>query len=97
LNFALIWTSEKNPSTDGTGLEGWLFTSELFKTPLAYIEWFTPFHVHDPNSGMFVVSRSTRMHQAFVEVIPIERVVCSCHLIPDFGDEMDQRWTPENV
>ena len=29
LDFMLIRMSEKNPSTDGTGLEGWLFTSEL--------------------------------------------------------------------
>jgi len=28
LDFALIHTSEKNPTTDGTGLAGWLCTSE---------------------------------------------------------------------
>ncbi|KAI5983672.1 hypothetical protein EDD15DRAFT_2178657 [Pisolithus albus] len=66
-------------------------------TPLAYIEWFTPFHAREPASDMYIVSRSTRMHRRFAEIIPIERIVRSCHLIPDFGKERDSRWTAANV
>ena len=70
---------------------------DQFKTPLAYIEWFMLFHSHNSNTSMFVVSQSTQMHCSFTEVIPIERFMCSCHLIPDFGNEMDHRWTADNV
>ncbi|KAI5985083.1 hypothetical protein EDD15DRAFT_2374582 [Pisolithus albus] len=113
LDFALIRTGDSNPSTDGTCLEGLrvaqvrvIFTLPHHypkallvqnPTPLAYIEWFTPFHAREPASDMYIVSRSTRMHRRFAEIIPIEHIVRSCHLLPDFGKERDSRWTAANV
>lgn len=65
--------------------------------PLAYIEWFTPFHRVDTSTGLYVLSRSTRMHHPYGELVPVDRIVRNCHLIPKFGREMDLRWTSANV
>ncbi|KAI6041454.1 hypothetical protein EDC04DRAFT_2867103 [Pisolithus marmoratus] len=113
LDFALIRTGDSNPSTDGTCLEGLRvaqvrvvstlphhYPKALLiqnPTPLAYIKWFTPFHACEPASDMYIVSCSTRMHCHFAEIIPIECIVHSCHLLPDFGKERDSRWTAANV
>ncbi|KAI6041018.1 hypothetical protein EDC04DRAFT_2566221 [Pisolithus marmoratus] len=94
LDFALICTGDSNPSTDGTCLEALLTQNP---TSLAYIERFTPFHAHEPASDMYIVSHSTCMHCHFAEIIPIEHIVCSCHLLPDFGKERYSRWTAVNV
>ncbi|KIJ62061.1 hypothetical protein HYDPIDRAFT_176793 [Hydnomerulius pinastri MD-312] len=69
----------------------------LCSSPLAYIEWFTPLQVHEANSGMFVVSRSTHMHRRFAEIVPVEHIVCSCHLLPDFRREKDPGWNADNI
>ncbi|KAJ6580316.1 hypothetical protein B0H10DRAFT_2341498 [Mycena sp. CBHHK59/15] len=72
-DFALIRTSERNPVTDGTALEGLRIAQArvLFKfptyypspfntaKPLAYVEWFTPFSRPEVNSDLFVVRRSS--------------------------------------
>ncbi|GBE78714.1 hypothetical protein SCP_0116050 [Sparassis crispa] len=109
LDFALVRTGEFNPVTAGTPLEGLrvahirvLFALPehypvLAQHPLAYIEWFTPLRRMDPDSELFVVSPSTRMHQPYGEIISIDRIVRNCHLVPNFGREMDSRWTTQNV
>ncbi|KAI6043565.1 hypothetical protein EDC04DRAFT_2866246 [Pisolithus marmoratus] len=66
-------------------------------TPLAYIEWFMPVHSHESASDMYIISHSTCMQYCFTEIIPVEHIVCSCHLIPDFGKEKDSRWMAANV
>ncbi|TBU32490.1 hypothetical protein BD309DRAFT_838258, partial [Dichomitus squalens] len=53
--------------------------------PLAYVEWFTAFHVVDPITGMNVVAPSTRSHRRYATVIPVTDIVRSCHLIPNWG------------
>lgn len=68
-----------------------------YSQPLAYVEWFTPFHAVDPSSGLMSISRSTRMHRRFGEVIPLDQIVRSCHLVPQFGRVKDPQWTWENV
>ncbi|KAL6305612.1 hypothetical protein BKA93DRAFT_844890 [Sparassis latifolia] len=109
LDFALVQTGETNNSTVGTPLEGLriahiraIFTLPHYypartQHPLAYIEWFTPFHRKDQDSGLYIVSASTRMHQPYGEIITIDRIAQNCHLIPVFGCKMDSRWTAKNV
>ncbi|KZT23234.1 hypothetical protein NEOLEDRAFT_1149515 [Neolentinus lepideus HHB14362 ss-1] len=63
----------------------------------AYVEWFTPFSAVDPTTKMHSVSRSTRNGHRNTEVITMDHIVGSCHLIPKFGTKVDLRWTAENV
>lgn len=65
--------------------------------PLAYVEWFTPFHVVDPVTGMNVVSPSTRSHHRFSTVITDTDLVRSCHLIPNWGRVMNRRTVPSTA
>ncbi|KAI1782117.1 hypothetical protein LXA43DRAFT_906712, partial [Ganoderma leucocontextum] len=65
--------------------------------PLAYVEWFTPFNVVDPSTGMYVVSHSTRQHRRNVAIIPITDIVRTCHLIPYWGKEANRTWTSGNI
>ncbi|KAF8122220.1 hypothetical protein EV363DRAFT_1183475 [Boletus edulis] len=52
--------------------------------PLAYIHWFKPLQTFDDNVKMFCVSRSTRQRRPHAEIIPVDRIVQHCHLIPRF-------------
>ncbi|OBZ76393.1 hypothetical protein A0H81_03785 [Grifola frondosa] len=109
LDFAFIRTGERNTVTDGTPLQGLRIAHVriIFKLPhhypvhsphpLAYIEWFTPLHRFDEDAGLFTVTRSTRMQQPYGEIITVDRIVRSCHLIPKFGREIDSRWKADNV
>ncbi|KAJ7462850.1 hypothetical protein FB451DRAFT_1494885 [Mycena latifolia] len=53
--------------------------------PLAYIEWFTPLRTPDPLDGYYHLTRSTRQHGPYAEIITADRIVRSAMLIP-------QRW-----
>ncbi|KAH7906731.1 Zn-finger domain-containing protein [Hygrophoropsis aurantiaca] len=101
---------ETNAHTEGTWLHRkrvaqvrFIFTlPEHLRQPrtptrLAYIEWFTPFRSRDPVNAMHSVSRSYLNRSPRAEVIPIERIVCSCHLVPKFGTHASQEWTMDNV
>lgn len=63
-----------------------------YSEPLAYIEHFTPFHQIDPHSLMYRVRRSKKDGYPNAEVIPISRIIRSCHLIPDFGHRAPREW-----
>ncbi len=65
--------------------------------PLVYLEWFTPFHAVDHATGLFTVSRSTRMHQVYGEVVEADRLVRNCHLAPKYPRTKDPSWTSETV
>ncbi|KAI0694820.1 hypothetical protein C8Q76DRAFT_634235 [Earliella scabrosa] len=65
--------------------------------PLAYVEWFTPFQVVDPATGMYIVSHSTRQHRRFASIIPITDIIRTCHLIPVWGKRIDPSWTSDTV
>lgn len=65
--------------------------------PLAYVEWLTPFGAVDIASGLHTVTRSTRMHQPYAEIIEVDRILRSCHLVPMFGRVIEPSWTAENV
>ena len=65
---------------------------------LAYIEWFTPFRAPHPDTGLFPVSRSSRNNGPVSEIIPLNSIVCSCHLIPRFGtDYQPAKWDSDTV
>ncbi|KAH9916094.1 uncharacterized protein BXZ73DRAFT_92534 [Epithele typhae] len=65
--------------------------------PLAYVEWFTPFQAYHEDTGMYVVSPSTRNHHRYTSIIPITSVVRTCHLLPVFGKKIASSWTSDNV
>ena len=62
-----------------------------------YVEWLTPFHSLDPATGMYVVSRSTRMHRPYAEIVEASRLVRNCYLQPVCGRAMDRAWTSDKV
>ena len=64
---------------------------------LAYIEWFRPFGVRDHTTSMFVVAPATRNQVSFSQVVELEDIVRSCHLIPKFGSVVSLDWTRDNV
>ncbi|KAJ6552943.1 hypothetical protein B0H19DRAFT_1210996 [Mycena capillaripes] len=78
LDFALI-------RTDGTALAGLrvaqvkvIFQVPSYypgkKGPLAYIEWFTPLRTPDPLDGYYHLTRSSRQHGPYAEIIMVDRI-----------------------
>ncbi|KAG1872229.1 hypothetical protein F4604DRAFT_1881036 [Suillus subluteus] len=87
-----------NAYTRGTGLEGLQVVQVqlLFNIPshlhisgqpyqVALIEWFTPFCACDGVTKMHSVSQSYSGQAPRTEVIPMSRIMGSCHLLPKFG------------
>lgn len=71
-----------------------------YSTPLAYVRWFRKFSTtrKDQATNMYNVAASTRDGgYANTSIIPITHIVRSCHLIPVFGNQVDDSWTHENV
>jgi hypothetical protein len=64
---------------------------------LAYIEWFKPFAQPEQLTGMYILSRATRDGLPMAEVVPLDRLVGSAHLVPRFGTDVDKRWRHETV
>ena len=64
--------------------------------PLAYVEWFTPFRAIDKASGLYILSPSTRQHQSYAEIVEVNRIVRSCHLIPR-ARIIDPSWSTSNI
>lgn len=65
--------------------------------PLAYVEWFTPFGAKDSLTDMYTVTRSSRNHHVYAEIIYADRIVRNVHLVPKFGKWRDNSWTADNV
>ncbi|KAJ7017848.1 hypothetical protein C8F04DRAFT_978411 [Mycena alexandri] len=93
LDCALIRTGESNSFTAGTALAGLRVAQVkvIFQVPshypgkpgpLAYIEWFTPLRRPDDTDGYYHLSRSSRQHGPYAEIIPVDRIVRSAMLIP---------------
>ena len=67
------------------------------------MEWFTKFSSLHPDHGLYKVSCSTKHDPrlgAFVrlgEVVTVNNLECSCHLIPDFGPIALHGWTSSTV
>ena len=68
-----------------------------YRSPLAYIEYFTPFTTQRPNVDMFLVKRLWVGGKRDCAVISVESIRCSCHLIPVFGKEVILTWMYEDV
>jgi hypothetical protein len=65
---------------------------------LAYIEWFTPFRAPHSDSGLYPVIRASRNNSPVSEIIPIDSIVSSCHLIPKFGTKFHPaKWDADTV
>ncbi|KAF7798192.1 hypothetical protein EIP86_009409 [Pleurotus ostreatoroseus] len=69
----------------------------LANEPLAYVEWFTPFHTRDQDLGMYTVTRSTRNHSRRASIIPISHIARTCHLIPVWGRSIDRTLSSRDV
>jgi hypothetical protein len=100
----------ENESTVGTALAGLraarvraIFSlPDRFRTPgrptvVAYVQWYTPFRAPDPIHGLRTITRATRNRRPFAEVISIDRIARSCHLLPSFGRHADRSWHSDNV
>ncbi|KAI0258049.1 hypothetical protein BC834DRAFT_847697 [Gloeopeniophorella convolvens] len=62
---------------------------------LAYVELFTKLRSHDPHSGMYTVSPSTRQRRRNVMVVAVDDILFPCHLIPksSAASSWPQRWS----
>ncbi|KAI0690630.1 hypothetical protein BC835DRAFT_1280656 [Cytidiella melzeri] len=65
--------------------------------PLVYLEWFTPFHTPDTVTGLHIITRSTRRHLPYGEIVEADRIVRNCYLQPKCGRVQDVGWTSEAV
>jgi len=69
----------------------------LYPHPLAYVEWFTSLRCHDPISGQYIVTHSTRNHRRNVLVISADRFARTCHLQAQCGRYISSDWSSGNV
>ena len=65
--------------------------------PLAYVEWYTPLRRHDPTTGLFLVSRSTRNGKPNASIVSVDQICRAAHLIPKYGASVDRRLTKDNA
>ncbi|KAF8970183.1 hypothetical protein BDZ97DRAFT_1652882, partial [Flammula alnicola] len=106
-----VGDANENQHTKGTYLEG-LRVAQLraiFALPehlrhsrlpnqLAYIEWFTTFRAPHADSGLFPLTRASRNNGPITEIIPLDSIVSSCHLIPRFGTKYHPaKWDSDTV
>jgi len=67
-------------------------------TRLTYIEWFTPFHAPHADSGLFPVTRTSWNNGPLTDIVPLNSIVSSCHLIPRFGTKYyPAKWDSDMV
>jgi len=68
-------------------------------THLAYVEWFSPFSaVPEVNHHLYKVTRSmTRDGHRSATIIPVESILYSVHLLPNFGPSIPQHWDSSSV
>ena len=64
--------------------------------PLAYVEWFTPFCAIDKASGLYILSPSTQQHQPYAEIVEVNHIIRSRHLIP-CARIIDPSWSTSNI
>lgn len=65
-------------------------------SPLAYVEWFDISPEKDEASGMYAVTRPARRFIRH-EIVPLNLVQRSCHLIPQFGKEVRLDWSSDTT
>ncbi|KIJ14080.1 hypothetical protein PAXINDRAFT_52302, partial [Paxillus involutus ATCC 200175] len=54
---------------------------------LAYIHWFRPLQSFDDPMRMFRLTRSSRQHGPNAEVVPVDRILRPCHIVPQWGGQ----------
>ena len=65
---------------------------------LAYVEWFKPISATpDPVNQLYKVSRVFRNGERHASIIPVENILCSVHLFPQFGTNTPQEWDSSTV
>ena len=65
---------------------------------LAYVDWFTPFRTPHLDSGLFPVSRTSRNNGPISEIIPLNSIASSCHLVPRFSTKyLPAKWDSDSV
>ncbi|KAK0451956.1 Zn-finger domain-containing protein [Desarmillaria tabescens] len=95
-----------NIHTKGTSLEG-VFRA-IFKLPehlrasclpvvLTYVKWFTSFNWLHPDTKMYSVSHSLQYWEHVPQVIPVDNIVGSCHLLPKFGMAVNREWSSATI
>ncbi|KAJ6541954.1 hypothetical protein B0H10DRAFT_1855143, partial [Mycena sp. CBHHK59/15] len=50
--------------------------------PLAYIEWMTPLRTPDRLDGYYHLTRSSRQHGPYTDIISVDHIVRNVMLIP---------------
>jgi hypothetical protein len=65
--------------------------------PLAYVQWFTPLHRPDPDTGLLSVSRSTIHRRPRSSVISLDTIFRGAHLFPKTGITIDRTWNSYSV
>ena len=77
--------------------------SDAWPKHLVYVEWFTRFSSPHPDHGLYKVSCSTKHDSrldALVrlgEIVTVNDLKQSCHLILDFGPVALRDWTSNTV
>ena len=67
-------------------------------THLAYVQWFSLLSaVPDVNSGMYKITKLFKVGSRCVAVIPVELILYSVHLFPQFGPVTPQNWDSFSV
>ena len=70
-----------------------------YNHPLAYVHWYTPLQrtPNDLDTNMFTISRSSHNHHQHASIIPMAKIIQSCHLSPKFSHNMPNTWTASTV
>lgn len=73
----------------------------VYPEPLAYVSLFEPLNQPSPDLGMYRIAWQERRHnyQVYKDaiVVPLSRILRTCHLIPDFSQNVDRAWKPHTV
>ena len=66
---------------------------------LAYVEWFTTFkQKKEPAIDMWLVSHAkTETGERQSEVVRLDSIIRSCHLLPIWGSRANLSWTRANI
>jgi len=70
-----------------------------YNHPLTYVHWYTPLGrtPNDLDTNMFTISRSSHNHRQHASIIPVAKIIWSCHLAPKFSCKIPDTWTSSTV
>ncbi|KAI9440150.1 hypothetical protein H4582DRAFT_2111250 [Lactarius indigo] len=65
---------------------------------LAYVQWYSPLTVLDPNNGMFKIRPQKDLEGNWIcSIVPVGNIRRSVHLLPKFGPVVPAEWTSSSV